>query len=128
LSVAQSADLREIKTRLILLPFIFLILRLPDAIYRILQDFGHIVDKKWISSWMPLAVCIGVSSVGAANAVVFVLLTARVRQLYQRVFTDWCCWCFPAAEDRAGERNYTQLPFPDNQDDRGCAEDRSACG
>jgi len=89
---ALPSSLAEMKTKLGLVPWIFISLRIWDAIYRILQFFPDVVDLQYVESWLPFLTAVCLASTGWANCVVFVFLTSRVRELYVNLVC--ACWGF----------------------------------
>jgi hypothetical protein len=89
-SIAHTAEINEVRRKLVLVPLAFLCLRAPDAIYRAFQ-----INNSQLSTigqpWLQIIVCIGVSGMGIFNCFVFVFLTQKVRQRYAELILR--CFC-----------------------------------
>jgi len=88
---AAKQELLEVSRKLRLIPLLFVSLRLWGAVYRMIQY----QEKDTMSGsmrWLAIMAAIGDPSQGAANALVFVIFTKKIRQSYHRLFSAiFCC-------------------------------------
>lgn len=84
-SASARSEMRELSTKFILIPIIFIVLRLPELVYRIWQ----IIDDRFVANeldWMIPVLAVGNSVQGFCNALIFVVWTRKSRIAYAELF------------------------------------------
>jgi len=110
---AARSEMIELSTKFILIPLIFIVLRLPELVYRIWQ----IVDDDFVSNkldWMIPVLAVGNSVQGFCNALIFVVWTRKSRKAYAKLFGNCFRCCFSSKIENEPDGNGKKEPLSEH--------------